>query len=43
LSLKLTSTANTIAQDSTIFSPGFGRMLSPIHSGCKKDGYDARR
>jgi hypothetical protein len=43
LSLKVTITANFIAQDSTIFSPFFGRMLTLIHSGCKKDGYDSGR
>ncbi|WP_330983177.1 MULTISPECIES: hypothetical protein [Enterobacterales] len=43
LSLKVTITANTIAQDGTIFSTAVRRILTAVHSGCKKDGYDARR
>ena len=43
LSLKVTITANTIAQDRTIFSTTIGRMLSAILFSYKKDSYDSRR
>ncbi|ALR75769.1 hypothetical protein AO703_05455 [[Enterobacter] lignolyticus] len=43
LSLKVTITANTIAQDNTIFSATIRRMLVALQIGSKKDGYDSRR